>query len=62
MLSPVPGRMACYGGDNAPSVVVDYAHTPDAQSALGALRAHLGGQASYGACLAAAVSGIREAR
>jgi UDP-N-acetylmuramoyl-L-alanyl-D-glutamate--2,6-diaminopimelate ligase len=45
VLSPVPGRMACYGGDNAPSVVVDYAHTPDAlQSALGALRAHLGSQ------------------
>ncbi|WP_404374806.1 UDP-N-acetylmuramoyl-L-alanyl-D-glutamate--2,6-diaminopimelate ligase [Vreelandella aquamarina] len=44
-LSPVPGRMACYGGGSAPSVVVDYAHTPDAlQSALGALRAHLGGQ------------------
>ncbi len=42
-LSPVPGRMACFGGDRAPSVVVDYAHTPDAlQSALGALRAHLG--------------------
>ncbi|MDP4556396.1 UDP-N-acetylmuramoyl-L-alanyl-D-glutamate--2,6-diaminopimelate ligase [Halomonas meridiana] len=44
-LSPVPGRMACFGGEHAPSVVVDYAHTPDAlQSALGALRAHLGSQ------------------
>ncbi|EHJ91350.1 UDP-N-acetylmuramoyl-L-alanyl-D-glutamate--2,6-diaminopimelate ligase [Vreelandella boliviensis] len=42
-LTPVPGRMELYGDVDAPSVIVDYAHTPDAlQSALQALRAHLG--------------------
>ena len=38
-LQPPVGRMACYGGQNMPLVVVDYAHTPDALShILSALR------------------------
>ena len=38
-LQPPAGRMACYGGDHAPLVVVDYAHTPDAlANILAALR------------------------
>ena len=38
-LEPVPGRMDCLGGDNAPLAVVDYAHTPDAVAkALQALK------------------------
>ncbi|MBU1237546.1 MAG: UDP-N-acetylmuramoyl-L-alanyl-D-glutamate--2,6-diaminopimelate ligase [Gammaproteobacteria bacterium] len=34
-----PGRMQAVGGEDAPLVVIDYAHTPDAlEKALGALR------------------------
>lgn len=41
LLEPVPGRMNRLGGDAAPLVVVDYAHTPDAiAKALAALREH----------------------
>lgn len=40
-LTPVPGRMQCLGGTNAPLVIVDYAHTPDAlENALDAARQH----------------------
>jgi UDP-N-acetylmuramoyl-L-alanyl-D-glutamate--2,6-diaminopimelate ligase len=46
-LKPVPGRMNRFGGDAAPLVVVDYAHTPDAiAKALAALREHAPGQLS----------------
>jgi UDP-N-acetylmuramoyl-L-alanyl-D-glutamate--2,6-diaminopimelate ligase len=38
-LAPAPGRMQQIGGADAPLVVIDYAHTPDAlEKALGALR------------------------
>lgn len=43
-LAPVPGRMAPLSRPGAPTVVIDYAHTPDAlDNALSALRAHLPG-------------------
>jgi UDP-N-acetylmuramoyl-L-alanyl-D-glutamate--2,6-diaminopimelate ligase len=38
-LEPAPGRMQQIGGQDAPLIVIDYAHTPDAlEKALGALR------------------------
>ncbi|PKO83689.1 MAG: UDP-N-acetylmuramoyl-L-alanyl-D-glutamate--2,6-diaminopimelate ligase [Betaproteobacteria bacterium HGW-Betaproteobacteria-11] len=38
-LSPPPGRMQKLGGEDAPLVVIDYAHTPDAlEQVLGVLR------------------------
>ncbi|MFT4192190.1 MAG: bifunctional UDP-N-acetylmuramoyl-L-alanyl-D-glutamate--2,6-diaminopimelate ligase MurE/UDP-N-acetylmuramoyl-tripeptide--D-alanyl-D-alanine ligase MurF [Comamonas sp.] len=38
-LQPVPGRMACQGGEGQPLAVVDFAHTPDAvEKVLLALR------------------------
>jgi len=41
----VAGRMERFGGDGLPTVVVDYAHTPDAlEQALRALRAHCQGR------------------
>jgi UDP-N-acetylmuramoyl-L-alanyl-D-glutamate--2,6-diaminopimelate ligase len=40
-----PGRMETFGGNDAPLVVVDYAHTPDAlRKALSAARAHCSGR------------------
>ena len=40
-LPPVTGRMECFGGNEKPLVVIDYAHTPDAlMHALKALRPH----------------------
>ncbi|MGM0535920.1 MAG: UDP-N-acetylmuramoyl-L-alanyl-D-glutamate--2,6-diaminopimelate ligase [Pseudomonadota bacterium] len=43
-LSPVPGRMQRLSRPGAPTVVIDYAHTPDAlDNALSALRSHLPG-------------------
>lgn len=44
-MSTVCGRMQCFGGGGKPSVVVDYAHTPDAlEKALLALREHCRGK------------------
>jgi UDP-N-acetylmuramoyl-L-alanyl-D-glutamate--2,6-diaminopimelate ligase len=38
----VKGRMQCYGGDQQPHLVIDFAHTPDAlEQALKSLRVHL---------------------
>ena len=43
-LTAVPGRMQQFGGHDAPLVVIDYAHTPDAlEKTLAALR-HVAGQ------------------
>jgi UDP-N-acetylmuramoyl-L-alanyl-D-glutamate--2,6-diaminopimelate ligase len=40
-----PGRMETFGGEHAPCVIVDYAHTPDGlRKALGAARAHCRGR------------------
>ena len=44
-IKPVVGRMQCIAVDNAPSIVIDYAHTPDAlEKALTALRPHCAGK------------------
>jgi UDP-N-acetylmuramoyl-L-alanyl-D-glutamate--2,6-diaminopimelate ligase len=47
VLHTVPGRMELLGGGGLPSVVVDYAHTPDAlEKALQTLRVHCAGRLS----------------
>jgi UDP-N-acetylmuramoyl-L-alanyl-D-glutamate--2,6-diaminopimelate ligase len=46
-LQTVPGRMQLFGGESEPTVVVDYAHTPDAlEKALQAARVHCTGTLS----------------
>lgn len=43
-LTPIMGRMESFTGNGKPTVVVDYAHTPDAlESALNACREHCAG-------------------
>jgi len=44
-LAPLPGRLERFGGEGAPLVVVDYAHTPDAlEQVLRSLRETMAGQ------------------
>jgi UDP-N-acetylmuramoyl-L-alanyl-D-glutamate--2,6-diaminopimelate ligase len=44
-VTTVAGRMEAYGGSDRPTVVIDYAHTPDAlEKALQALRGHCSGE------------------
>ncbi len=44
-LKPAPGRMELYKSDNGVSIVVDFAHTPDAlQKALSSVRRHCSGK------------------
>lgn len=44
-LKPAPGRMEMYSQSGLPSVVVDYAHTPDAlEKALNSLNEHCAGE------------------
>jgi UDP-N-acetylmuramoyl-L-alanyl-D-glutamate--2,6-diaminopimelate ligase len=44
-VTTVAGRMEAYGGSDRPTVVIDYAHTPDAlEKALQALRGHSSGE------------------
>ncbi|MCL7715608.1 UDP-N-acetylmuramoyl-L-alanyl-D-glutamate--2,6-diaminopimelate ligase [Stenotrophomonas mori] len=44
-LQPIPGRMNRLGGQGEPTVVIDYAHTPDAlEQALRSLHGHLDGR------------------
>lgn len=44
-LTPVCGRMEVFSADNRPTVIVDYAHTPDAlEKALQAARLHCTGK------------------
>ena len=44
-VNTVPGRMECFGCDDQPQVVVDYAHTPDAlEQVIVALRPHTSGR------------------
>jgi len=46
-VSTVAGRMEAYGGGDRPTVVIDYAHTPDAlEKALQALHSHCSGTLS----------------
>lgn len=44
-VQPVAGRMQCFGGEDQPLVVVDYAHTPDAlEKVLETAREHAKGK------------------